>query len=150
MLEDFIEANHLHAKILGCGQEVHTARQAAALMKVPLPQILKSILLVDSDNEPYLALVPGDKQVSFLKLKQLFSIKKLRLATPEEVLGITGYPIGGLPPISIHGVKTVMDPFFERFKFVLAGGGDDQHLLHILVPELKEQIPDLLISDASE
>lgn len=150
MLEDFIETNKLHAKILDCHEQVHTAKQAAMLMKLSMDQVLKSILFLDAENEGYLILIPGDKQASFPKLKELFGVSKLRLATPLEVQSITGYEIGGLPPISIYGVKTVLDSSFERHKFVLAGGGDDAHLLHITLQELKENIPDLLIKDIVE
>ncbi|MBU0635637.1 YbaK/EbsC family protein, partial [Candidatus Micrarchaeota archaeon] len=97
-----------------------------------------------------LILVPGDKQASFSKLKKLFQIKKLRLAQPREVEEITGYVIGGLPPISIYGVKTVLNASFEKQKNVLAGGGDSEHLLHISLSELKKSIPDLLIKDVLE
>lgn len=150
MLEDFIEANKLHAKILDCKEQVHTAKQAATLMKVPMDQILKSLLFLDGNEEAFLALVPGDKQASFPKLKELFSVSKLRLATPLEVQAITGYEIGGLPPVSVYGVKTVMDSSFEKHKFVLAGGGDDRHLLHIEIKELKENVPELLVKDIVE
>lgn len=150
MLADFLEANSLAAKILDCQTEVHTAKQAATLMKVPLEQILKSVLFVDSEHEPFLVLVPGNKQGSFPKLKELFGVKKLRLADPEEVLEITGYPIGGIPPVSVYGVKTVMDLSFEKQKFVLAGGGDEQHLLHISIDEIKKSVPDLVIAAVTE
>ncbi len=150
MLEDFIEANKLHAKILDCKEPVHTAKQAAVLMKVPMEQIVKSILFLDENMDAYLVLVPGDKQASFPKLRELFGVSKLRLATPMEVQTITGYEIGGLPPISVYGVKTVLDSSFEKHKFVLAGGGDDRHLLHITVQELKENIEDLIVESICE
>jgi len=150
LLEDFIETNKLHAKILDCHEQVHTAKQAATLMKVSMDQILKSLLFLDGNEEAFLVLLPGDKQASFPKLKELFGVSKLRLATPLEVQSITGYEIGGLPPISVYGVKAVLDSSFEKHKFVLAGGGDDQHLLHITMQELKENIPDLLVEDIVE
>jgi prolyl-tRNA editing enzyme YbaK/EbsC (Cys-tRNA(Pro) deacylase) len=150
LLEDFIESNRLHAKVLDCHEEVHTAKQAAVLMKVPMEQILKSLLFLDENENAFLALVPGNKQASFPKLKQLFGTKKMRLATPLEVREITGYEIGGLPPISVYGAKTVLDSSFEKQKFVLAGGGDDHHLLHVEIKELKENVPELLIADIVE
>lgn len=138
MLGDFIEANRLSAKILDCGVKVHSAKAAGRLMKVPLSKVLKSILFVDADLNGVLALVPGDQNVDKTKLQKAAGIFKLRLASEEEVFEMTGYEIGGVPPLSIFGVKTVLDSCFSPSDSVFAGGGDNSHLILISIKEIKE------------
>ncbi|MFH0954526.1 MAG: YbaK/EbsC family protein [Candidatus Micrarchaeota archaeon] len=150
MLDDFIEANKLSAKILDCGEEVHSAKAAARLMNVPLSKVLKSILFVDKDQNGVLALVPGDQNVDTAKLQKVTGSSKLRLASEKEVFEMTGYEIGGVPPVSIFGVKTVLDSCFSPSDSVFAGGGDNSHLVLIPIKEIKEFGTDLTVADISE
>lgn len=150
MLADFILTNKLEAKILDCGDEVHSAKAASRMMKVPLSDVAKSILFVDEEKNGYLALVPGDFNVNKEKLQKAVGISKLRMALAEEVFEITGYEIGGVPPISIYGVTTVLDSHFSDEQNVFAGGGDNEHLVLISIKEIKAFATDLSIADIGE
>jgi len=46
-----------------------------------------------------LIVVPGNMKIDFRAFKKIFAVKDLKMATPEEVLNITGLTIGSIPPI---------------------------------------------------
>jgi prolyl-tRNA editing enzyme YbaK/EbsC (Cys-tRNA(Pro) deacylase) len=62
------------------------------------------------------------------------------MATPEEVERITGYKVGGVPPI-IDGVETIVDSSLaSESGEVFCGGGDEHTLLAIKPRELIEKL----------
>ncbi|MDO8646862.1 MAG: YbaK/EbsC family protein [Candidatus Diapherotrites archaeon] len=150
MIEDFIKANQLKAKLIFCSKKVHTVQQAANFMKVPVGEIAKSILFILDNNEPVLAIVSGDKKVSARKLQKIFNSKTSRMATPKEVEEITGYEVGAVPPISVYGVQTVIDKTLASKPQIICGGGSEQHLLCISSEELLEFGFEIRREDISE
>ncbi len=150
MLDDFLAINGLKARILSFDFEVHTAKQASERVKAPLSCVLKTVLFLDDEKNGFLALIPGDQKASATKIARLLGKKNLRLASAEEVFEITGYEAGGLPPISIFGVTTVLDSSFLDSQTVYCGGGDVFHLLEISVLEFKKHALNLLIAPICE
>lgn len=116
-VEKVIES--LGGEMLNVGKPVKTVAQAAKATKASPKQIIKSLVLI-SEKGPMLAIVDGESKVSFEKIEQHFG--KVRLATPEEVRKITGFEIGGVPPVGIN-IKTVIDPKVLENEFVIGGGG---------------------------
>jgi len=51
------------------------------------------------------------------------------LATEEEVLNITGYKVGGVPPIL--DIKVLIDKRVMNKEYVYGGGGNEHTLLKI-------------------
>lgn len=147
MLEDFIQVNRLTAKIFPTTQEVHTAARAAALMGSDAEAVAKSILLIDSNAQPLLVVLLGKDRIDFQKVKALLGVSDVRLAGQQEVYDITGYEIGGVPPISIYGVRTIMDRQVAKKEEVVCGGGDPQHLMRIKVTEILESVEEISIED---
>jgi len=52
--------------------ETHTAEAAAKSLDVPLEKIVKSIVFIDENKLPLLAIVRGDQHVSRKKLQYIF------------------------------------------------------------------------------
>ncbi|MDQ7031050.1 MAG: YbaK/EbsC family protein [Ardenticatenia bacterium] len=66
-------------------------------------QVIKSVLFLvkrGTAREPVLVLVAGTAKIAYSALGRLFGVgrKKVRMATPDEVMQFTGYPVGGVPP----------------------------------------------------
>jgi prolyl-tRNA editing enzyme YbaK/EbsC (Cys-tRNA(Pro) deacylase) len=138
MLPDFIEANNLKAKVIFCAKPVATAQQAAGFLKVPLECIAKTILFILDSEKPVLCILSGSSRASTIKLCSLLNSSKCRIAKPEEVLEITGYEIGALPPVSVYGVPTILDSKLAGMQEIISGGGSVQHLLRISPKEVLE------------
>ena len=58
-----------------------------------------------------MVLVAGREQVDWKKLRQFVGRSRLRMATEEEVLDITGYRVGTVSPF---GLKNQARPEFDR------------------------------------
>lgn len=138
MLEDFIKANKLAAKVFATTREVRTSQKAALELGLGADSVAKSILLIASTGEPVLVVLLGKDRVDFSKIKALLNAGDVRLAEPDEVLEITGYEVGGVPPISIYGVAAFMDTRVAKKEEVVCGGGDEFHLMRIKVKEILE------------
>ena len=106
-------------------EEVRTVKQAKELLGVSSKEIIKSLVVID--DEPILCIVLGNKSIDFKKLSKLCG--NVRLATEEEVLNITGYKVGGVPPIV--DIKVLIDKRVMDKEYVYGGGGNEHTLLKI-------------------
>ncbi len=61
--------------------------------------IVKTLVVKRSDDTFLFALVPGDRVISWPKLRALVGVNKLRLPEPELALAATGYERGTIVPI---------------------------------------------------
>ena len=108
-------------------ETTHTAEDAAAAVGAALGQIVKSLVFVterDGRLEPFLALVSGANRVDVARLAAVLGEPDVRRATPREAAELTGFVIGGIPPVG-HSktMKVVMDPDLGRFPVVWAAAG---------------------------
>lgn len=60
--------------------------QAASLLGITPADIVKSLVVKRSDGTFLFALIPGDRQISWPKLRALVGVNKLRLPSPEAAL----------------------------------------------------------------
>ena len=72
---------------------------AAAQMGVSPASIVKSLVVKRHDGTFLFALVPGDRQISWPKLRAIVGVNKLQLPSPEVALDVTGYERGTITPI---------------------------------------------------
>jgi len=109
----------------GCRQ----VEELAAFLKVPRGRIIKA-LLFETGEGPVMALIPGDREVNPVKLKNAFGGVEPRLMTPEEAEGLTGAPLGFVGPIGAR-LKVAADLGLGRLKNGVVGAGRaDLHYLH--------------------
>ncbi len=109
-------------------QSTHTAGEAAAALGAELAQIVKSLVFVAPDDEgglePIVCLVAGHNRVDVARLAAVTGERDVRRATAREANELTGFTIGGIPPIGhSRPVRVVMDPDLGRFKTVWAAAG---------------------------
>jgi prolyl-tRNA editing enzyme YbaK/EbsC (Cys-tRNA(Pro) deacylase) len=109
-------------------ESTHTAEEAAAAVGADLGQIVKSLVFVAPDDDgipqPILCLVSGPNRVDLARLAAVTGAGDVRRATAKEANELTGYPIGGIPPIGhSRPIRVVMDPDLGRFPIVWAAAG---------------------------
>ena len=150
MLELFLEANKLKARLIECASPVPNCQAAATCLGVPVGDIVKSVLFVYDKANAVLVVLSGEDKVSLPKVKALLGGTNLQLAMPKQVFDMTGYEIGGVPPLSIYGVRTFIDRRVMKKKKVYAGGGDDLHILEISPDELLEFAFEPSVEDVTE
>ena len=105
----------------------HTADDAARQVGAELGQIVKSLVFVAPEGdalEPILCLVSGTNRVDLARLAAVTGERDIRRATAREANDLTGFVIGGIPPIGHpRPIRVVMDPDLGRFPVVWAAAG---------------------------
>ena len=132
-LEQFLDQRGVQARILHLNEPTPTVPAAAQAVGVSPDKIVKSLLFL-INQAPVLAIATGVQDVDRRALAKRFGVgrKRVKLAGPEEVLAITGYAVGAVPPIGwITAVEAYIDPSVLRHDRVYAGGGDINALMEI-------------------
>jgi prolyl-tRNA editing enzyme YbaK/EbsC (Cys-tRNA(Pro) deacylase) len=108
-------------------ESTHTAVEAATALGVELAQIVKSLVFVvagEAGPEPLLCLVAGHNRVDLALLAAVTGAADLRRASAREAHDLTGFAIGGIPPIGhLRPVRVIMDPDLGRYPVVWAAAG---------------------------
>lgn len=79
--------------------DARSLEEAAALLGVDPSAIVKSLVVKRSDDTYLFALVPGDRQISWGKLRALVGVNKLQLPDADRALAATGYERGTITPL---------------------------------------------------
>jgi prolyl-tRNA editing enzyme YbaK/EbsC (Cys-tRNA(Pro) deacylase) len=137
-LANYIREQGIEAEIVHLALETPTVEAAAVAMGVRPAQIGKSILFL-ADGEPRLVIANGTTRVNYKPLAQYLDIsrKKLKLANAEQVLAITGYPVGTVPPFGHQErVDTIIESGVLNEAQIYAGGGAINALVRLMTAEL--------------
>ena len=73
--------------------------EAAEILGIPAAGIVKTLVVKRSDDTFLFALVPGDRAISWPKLRAVVGVNKLQLPDPQRALEATGYERGTIVPI---------------------------------------------------
>jgi len=103
---------------------VTSFEQAAADRNQRPEQIVRSILFQVRDGEFIMVLMAGRDQIDWKKLRQLVKRSRVRMATEEEVLEVTGYRVGTVSPFGVKSQFQVMlDASVLREEEISIGSG---------------------------
>ena len=119
-------------------ETARTAEDAAISLKKEVGAIVKSLLFKNIEiNEYYLCLVSGDQYLSLEKLSKIIG-NKIAKANADECKEITGFSIGGVPPVAhIHSPSRIfIDEKLNRFDIVYAAAGHPFVVFGITVDNL--------------
>ncbi|GAB3281834.1 YbaK/EbsC family protein [Sinomonas notoginsengisoli] len=73
--------------------------EAAANLGIEPREIVKSLVVKRPDGSFVFALVPGDRQISWPKLRALLGVNRLSLPPADVALAATGYERGTITPL---------------------------------------------------
>jgi Cys-tRNA(Pro) deacylase len=136
-VHNFLHNEQIMHEIFLTPQPVKTAKRASAILGLNPSEIAKSVIIL-VDESPVNAIVPGNKNVSIRKLKNLFSDSKVKLADARQAVDCTGYVIGATPPVAHAGsVKTIIDHNCMGANVLYTGGGELNAILKIRPNDLK-------------
>lgn len=113
-----------------------TVEAAAKQLGVSPERIIKTLLVVSERNEPFIAIIPGDKKLDLNKFSAVIGIR-VRMAKAREVEKITGYHVGALPPVG-HEITTYIDESVLKHERVIGGGGSTHTLVELETKDLIE------------
>ena len=129
MLEEFIEGNKLMAKIVvghGSGPRIRCRVFAAG-------------------NDEVLLITLKASTIDFDKVEKAFG-KRVEPISEERAEEMTGYREEFLPPVSIYGVKVLLDERVAEKKTVVCALSNEKSL-EIPVSEIKDFNDDLVVVD---
>lgn len=103
---------------------LHSVEQAAQERGQIPDQVVRSILFRLSEQEFFLALMPGNQQISWKVLRHHFHQSRLSLASSQEVLDITGYAIGAVSPFGLKtNLRILVDSQITQHDEISLGSG---------------------------
>jgi Cys-tRNA(Pro) deacylase len=73
--------------------------EAAGILGIAPADIVKSLVVKHKDGTFLFALIPGDRQISWPKLRALVGVNKLSLPAADVALDATGYERGTITPL---------------------------------------------------
>jgi prolyl-tRNA editing enzyme YbaK/EbsC (Cys-tRNA(Pro) deacylase) len=107
-------------------QSTATSQEAAEAIGCELGQIVKSLVFI-VDEQPLIVLASGDQRIDDRKLAVLYEVsrKKVKVASAEQCITITGYPPGSVPPVGhvTDGLPIWIEDSLKRYTQVYAAAG---------------------------
>jgi Cys-tRNA(Pro)/Cys-tRNA(Cys) deacylase len=103
---------------------VTSLAEAAASLGVDPADIIKTLVVKKKDGGFLFALVPGDRQISWPKLRALVGVNKLSLPDAATAFGATGYERGTITPLGSSNEWPVYADQRMSGKRVSLGGGE--------------------------
>jgi prolyl-tRNA editing enzyme YbaK/EbsC (Cys-tRNA(Pro) deacylase) len=141
-LADRLTGRGLPIEVRTLNDSARTAALAAVALGVEVGQIVKSLVFLRGD-QPVLVLCAGDRRVNAGRLE-------LQPAPAERVRQVTGFSIGGVPPLG-HDVDlpTTIDESLRRFDVVWAAAGTPHDVFAVRTQALIEAIPGARVMNIS-
>ncbi|MGZ9224060.1 MAG: aminoacyl-tRNA deacylase [Anaerolineales bacterium] len=103
---------------------VDSFEQAASDRNQRSEQVVRSILFQVRAEEFVMVLMAGREQVDWRSLRKLVGRSRLRMATEDEVLEVTGYRVGTVTPFGMkRQVRVLIDPSVFREEEISIGSG---------------------------
>jgi len=137
-LQQYIDLNSIQAAILRLDEHTATVSDAARVLKVATDQIIKSLVFV-ADGQPLLVINNGLARIDRRRLAAILGIgrRRVKFATAEQALAITGFVVGSMPPFGHRQqLRTLVDPAVTQQETVFGGGGDLDAMMKLIPAEL--------------
>jgi Cys-tRNA(Pro)/Cys-tRNA(Cys) deacylase len=104
---------------------VASLEEAAAARGVPPSAVIKTLVVRRADEDFLLVLVPGDRGISWRKLRGLLGVSRLSMPDAGTARAATGYARGTITPFGARGAwPVVADARIPELATVSIGGGD--------------------------
>ena len=133
-VEEWVRSRNLSWRVLEMPVSTRTVDDAARALGVGRDAIVKTLIVVCRGGV-LAVIIPGDRRLDLGKLRVVD--RDCRLAKPEEIPVLTGYPAGGVPPVALpEDIRIVMDRSLLEKNVVYGGGGSESTLLEFSPREL--------------
>jgi Cys-tRNA(Pro) deacylase len=111
---------------------------AARELQVSTEQIIKSLVFMN-DETPLLVINNGLSRVDRRKLASYLAVgrKKVKFASADQALAITGFVVGSMPPFGHRQpLRTLVDPTILTMDTIYGGGGAIDAMMRLTPQEL--------------
>ncbi len=105
-------------------EPVYTSQQAAEIRGTTLASGAKA-LICKAGNDFYMFVMPADRRIDNKQVRAELATRKLRFASPEELLELTGLAPGSIPPFgSLFSLPTWCDDALAQQPTINFNAGD--------------------------
>lgn len=87
---------------------VRSLAEAAVARGVEPIDVVKTMVVRRGEGDFVFALVPGDRVISWPKLRSLLGVNRLSMPDADEALAVTGYPRGTITPFGAKSALPVI------------------------------------------
>jgi len=120
-------------------ESTRTAQEAADRVGVTLGQIVKSLIFKGkTSGKPILVLTSGANRVNEKRIKE-YRGEKIERADANYVREVTGYAIGGVPPIAhAQAMETYLDEDLLQYDLIWAAAGTPKAVFELTPDDLQK------------
>lgn len=120
-------------------ESTRTAQEAAERAGCELGQIVKSLIFKGKDSgKPIIVLTSGANRVDEKRIRE-YAGEGIRKADADFVRAVTGFAIGGVPPIGhLQKIETYMDEDFMQYETVWAAAGTPNAIFELKTSDLEK------------
>jgi prolyl-tRNA editing enzyme YbaK/EbsC (Cys-tRNA(Pro) deacylase) len=139
----------LSGRVVRLEENTRTAELAAQALGTAVGAIVKSLVVI-ADGRPSLAMVSGDRRADLAEVARLLGAAEARMARGAQVKEITGFAIGGVPPLledpAGERLPAIMDRQLGRYAEVWAAAGSPYAVFPI-APSALERLTGATVAD---
>lgn len=138
-IQDLLNSLEYNYSVIEHAESTRTAQEAADRAGCELGQIVKSLIFRGkTSGRPILVLTSGANRVDEKKISE-YAGESIRRADADFVRSVTGYAIGGVPPIG-HSEKmeTYIDEDFLNYSTIWAAAGTPNAIFELKTGDLQK------------
>ena len=98
-------------------------------------RVMAPTLILKTEAGYLAAVIGGESRLSYKKIKKALGLKNISLASPQQVLEVTGAGVGAVSLVN-PGLRTILDRRLLELDHVYGGCGIPRHTLRISVRDL--------------
>ena len=138
-VQDALVSKGLPCRVVELAASTRTAQDAATAIGCQVAQIMKSIVLrTATTRQPILVLASGVNRVNE-KIIEALCGEKIEKADAEFVREVTGFAIGGIPPIGhVQAIKTFIDEDLFAYEELWAAAGTPHAVFSLYSRDIKQ------------
>ena len=137
--QDVLRGLGFDLTVIEHAESTRTAQEAAERVGVTLGQIVKSLIFKGkSSGKPILVLTSGANRVDEKRIKE-YAGEKIERADAGFVRTVTGYAIGGVPPIAhLQQMETYLDEDLLQYEVIWAAAGTPNAVFELTPADLQK------------
>ena len=138
-VQDALHSLGFDLTVIEHAESTRTAQEAAERVGVTLGQIVKSLIFKGKKSDkPILVLTSGSNRVDEKRIRE-YAGEKISRADADFVRAVTGYAIGGVPPIAhVQRMETYLDEDLLQYDVIWAAAGTPNAVFELTPDDLQK------------
>ena len=146
-----LEALGIEHRVFIHEQPVNSFEEAAAHRQQKPEQVVRSILFQIRPEEFLMVLMAGPAQIDWKSLRKFVGRSRVRMATEEEVLEVTGYRVGTVSPFGLKNqVRVLVDASVLKENEISIGSGIRNIAIIMQSADVRRALGDVEIVELAE